>query len=119
MDCQQPVFQPRPFSSGPDLPPSRAYAPEYYPSAADSKSAEVIDLAPGAEKSGVDFQMKSEAVTQIHGTFGGDLWRGHQNMQFILINTNTTAANRMVSAPPRTHRKEPSNSAAYFRAPTC
>lgn len=78
LNCFAAPFQPRPFSSGPDPPPSRAYAMQYYQSAADAKSAQAIEVAPGSEKSGVDFQMHIAAVTQIHGKFSpaGADWHG-------------------------------------------
>ena len=88
IQCQQPVFEPRPFSAGPDPPPTRAYPMEYYPSATEPKSAELIDLAPGVERSGVDFQMKPAPVTQVRGSFGGDVWRGHQNLALTLMQSD-------------------------------
>jgi hypothetical protein len=67
--CGRPVFQPRPFSSGPDPPPSTAYPPQYYPLTNDAKAAQMVELAGGTEKTGVDFQMSPAAVTQIRGAF--------------------------------------------------
>jgi len=58
--CNALVFQPRPFSAGPDPPPSLAYSVIDYPA--------VIDLAPGTERGGVDFQMHPSFVTQVHVT---------------------------------------------------
>lgn len=69
--CSEAVFQPRPLSAGPDPPPMQAYPMQYYSGASDAKSAQVIDVAAGAEKSGVDFQMHPAPVTHIHGTFAG------------------------------------------------
>lgn len=66
--CFAPAFQPRPFSAGPDPNPSRAYPPQYYPLAADSKGAQVIELTPGAEKSAIDFKMRPAPIFQVHGT---------------------------------------------------
>ncbi len=63
--CANNVFQARPFSSGPDPPPSRAYPQEFYPLASDVKSAQVVTLTPAMEKSGIDFQMRPAAVTQV------------------------------------------------------
>ena len=63
--CGQPPFQPRPFSAGPDPPPSLAYPLQYYPLALDAKSAQVIELTPGSERSGVDFRMKPSPVTFV------------------------------------------------------
>ncbi|HML18135.1 MAG TPA: carboxypeptidase-like regulatory domain-containing protein [Bryobacteraceae bacterium] len=94
VNCYQPVFEPRPFSAGPDPPPARAYRAEFYPSATDAKSAEVMDLAPGVEKSGVDFQMKPVPVTQVRGTFAGDVWRGYENLLLQLMDVNETGPGR-------------------------
>jgi protocatechuate 3,4-dioxygenase beta subunit len=65
--CDAPVFEPRPLSPGPPLPPARAYAPQFYPAGADAKSAATIELAPGMEKSGVDFRMTPARVYTING----------------------------------------------------
>jgi hypothetical protein len=85
--CQRPVFQPRPFSSGPDPPPSAAYPIQFYPLAPDAKSAEVIELFAGTEKIGLDFEMKPAPVTHIHGRFSptGAEWNsgGPFNVQLI------------------------------------
>jgi carboxypeptidase family protein len=67
--CRQPAFQARPFSQGPELPPSAAYPVQYYPATYDAKSAEVVDLAPGSEKAGVEFRMHPAPVTQIRGKY--------------------------------------------------
>jgi protocatechuate 3,4-dioxygenase beta subunit len=69
--CSDEVFQPRPLSAGPDPPPTSAYPMQYYSGAGDAKSAQVVEVAAGTEKSGVDFQMHPVAVTHIHGTFAG------------------------------------------------
>jgi hypothetical protein len=84
VECTVPVFQPRPFSAGPDPAPSLAYPLQFYPAALDAASAEPIELAAGTEKSGVDFRIRPAHVTQVraviapssaawHGTdlFGG------------------------------------------------
>ncbi|MGP0072288.1 MAG: carboxypeptidase regulatory-like domain-containing protein [Bryobacteraceae bacterium] len=85
--CSAPVFQPRPLSEGPDPPPSSAYPVQYYSATSDIKSAEVVELSAGAEKSGVDFQMRPVPVTHIHGTFanGSADWRGHGDLQIQLV----------------------------------
>src|SRR5579883_1531314 len=70
--CPTPVFEPRPFSAGPDPPPSLAYPLQFYPNGRDSKSAMAIDLTAGSEKSGIDFQMKPAHVTQVNGRFSPD-----------------------------------------------
>ena len=84
--CSQSVFQPRPLSEGPDPPPATAYPLLFYPAASDLKSAQILELAAGAEKSGVDFQMRPVAVTQIHGTFapGSADWRGRNDLRVQL-----------------------------------
>lgn len=76
--CGRQVFQPRPFSAGPDPPPSKAYPMLYYPLVSDAKSAQVIELTAGTDKSGVDFQMNPTAVTQVRGAFSpaGADWHG-------------------------------------------
>jgi hypothetical protein len=97
-NCFAQPFQTRAFSSGPDPPQSLAYATEYYESANDTKSAQVIEVAPGSEKSGVDFQMRTAAVTQIHGRFspGGADWHG-QPVGVRLIAIDSVA----LAPPPR------------------
>lgn len=94
--CSEPVFEPRPLSAGPDPPPSQAYPMQYYSGASDARSAQVIDVAAGAEKSGVDFQMRPAAVTHIHGTFagGGADWRsleGNLNVLLRPVDTSDSA----------------------------
>lgn len=84
--CGRTVFQPRPFSAGPDPAPSKAYPAQFYPLARDAKGAQVIDLTAGNEKSGVDFQMSPMPVTQVRGAFapGSADWHGSKlNMQLI------------------------------------
>ena len=87
-ECDGPIFQPRPFSSGPDPPPTQAYPPQYYPLANDAKSAQPVELVAGTEKSRVDFRMKPAAITQIRGSFSatGADWHGVNNLQVQLIN---------------------------------
>jgi hypothetical protein len=76
--CWDSVFQPRPLSEGPDPVPTAAYPTMFYPAAGDLNSAEIVDLSPSAEKSGVDFQMRPVAVTHIRGTIaaGSADWHG-------------------------------------------
>ena len=85
--CGQIVFRARPFSAGPDPSPSRAYPMQYYPLTTEAKSAEVVELTPGNEKSGVDFLMSPTPVTQIHGIFspGGADWHTGSQMSLQLI----------------------------------
>jgi hypothetical protein len=88
-ECGQQVFQPHPFSAVPDAPPSRAYPTQYYPLTSDAKSAQLVELTPGNEKSGVDFQMSPAVVTQVHGMFapGGADWHtgGQLNLQLTSL----------------------------------
>ena len=63
--CTDPAFQPRPFSAGPDPPPSLAYPLQFYPAAPDAASAEPVELAAGIEKTGVDFRMRPAHVSQV------------------------------------------------------
>jgi Carboxypeptidase regulatory-like domain len=84
--CTAMVFEPRPLSEGPDPPPSAAYPIQFYPGSSDLKSAQVVKLLPGAEKSGIDFQMRPVAVTHIHGKLvaGSADWRGRHDLQIQL-----------------------------------
>jgi len=93
-NCFEPVFQPRPFSAGPDPPPTRAYPVQYYPLAASRQGAQLVELTAGAEKSGIDFQMAPAHVTQIHGIFSrsGADWHGVQlNLQLISLDGRNVA----------------------------
>jgi hypothetical protein len=85
--CMEPVFQPRPLSEGADPPPSAAYPMQFYPNATDLKSAQILELWPGEEKSGVDFRMRPVPVTHIHGRLapGSADWRGRNDLQVQLI----------------------------------
>jgi Carboxypeptidase regulatory-like domain len=85
--CGARVFEPRPLSDGPDPPPTAAYPPEYYPATSDPKSAQIVELAPGEEKSGIDFQMRPVSVTQIHGTIapGEADWHGRNDLRVQLF----------------------------------
>ncbi len=85
--CSASVFQPRPLSEGPDPPPSAAYPIQFYSAASDLKSAEIVELLPGAEKSGVDFQMRPVPVTHIHGTLtaGSGDWHGRNDLRIQLL----------------------------------
>ena len=97
--CRQPAFQPRPLSAGPDLPPAFAYPEQYYPAAGSADSAEVIELAPGAERSGVDFKIRPVAVTQIRVTMAGSEWRGRKDLAWRLApadNPNSTNGGRVI-----------------------
>jgi uncharacterized protein (DUF2141 family) len=86
VQCSTPVFQPRPLSEGPDPPPSSAYPVQYYSAASDMKSAQVVELSAGAEKSGVDFQMRPVPVTHIHGKFTGTAdSHGQAGLQIQLV----------------------------------
>lgn len=90
--CAVPAFQPRPFSAGPDPPPSLAYPLQFYPAASDAASAQPIELAAGTETTGIDFRMQPVHVTQVrvaiapssadwHGRdlFGGLARPGHSS----------------------------------------
>jgi hypothetical protein len=87
VQCLESVFQPRPLSEGPDPAPTAAYPTLFYPAANEVNSAEVVDLSPGAEKSGVDFQMRPVAVTHIRGTLAAGTadWRGRTDLQVQLV----------------------------------
>lgn len=85
--CSESVFQPRPLSEGPDPAPAAAYPTVFYPAARDESAASILDLSPGAEKSGVDFQMRPAAVTYIRGTVaaGSVDWRGRNGLRVQLV----------------------------------
>jgi hypothetical protein len=85
--CLASVFEPRPLSEGPDPPPSAAYPLQFYPAARDVKSAQVVELLPGAEKSGIDFQMRPVPVTSIRGALatGSADWRGREDLRIQLV----------------------------------
>jgi hypothetical protein len=78
VQCVVPAFQPRPFSAGPDPPPSLAYPLQFYPAAQDAASAEPMELAAGTERSGVDFRMRTAHVTQVRAVIAPSSadWRG-------------------------------------------
>ena len=78
VQCVVPAFQPRPFSAGPDPPPSLAYPLQFYPAAPDAASAEPIELAAGTERSAVDFRMRTAHVTQVRAVIAPSSadWRG-------------------------------------------
>jgi uncharacterized protein (DUF2141 family) len=68
-ECTAPPFQPRPLSAGPDPPPSLGYPLVFYPGVPDQVSAQTIELSPGAQTAGIDFQMRPAKVTQVRVTF--------------------------------------------------
>jgi hypothetical protein len=76
--CTVPAFQPRPFSAGPDPPPSLSYPLQFYPAAPDAASAEPVELAAGTERAGVDFRMRTAHVTQVRVVLAPSSanWRG-------------------------------------------
>lgn len=72
VQCPVPIFQPRPLSTGPDPIPSLGYPVQFYPAGNSAESAEVIELTPGVERSGVDFRMKPVAVTSVRVMLAGE-----------------------------------------------
>jgi hypothetical protein len=63
--------------------PTIGYPIQFYPLASSIKGAEVIDLAPGVEKTGIDFRMKTARVYAINGTVtsaGGPLGQNAVNL---------------------------------------
>jgi carboxypeptidase family protein len=94
--CRTPVFQPRPLSDGPDPPPSAAYPVQYYAGASDPESAQIVELTPGAERSGIDFQMRPVPVTHIHGTLTAASadWHGRNDLvaQLLPLDPRTSIA---------------------------
>jgi hypothetical protein len=100
--CGQSVFQPRPFSSAAEPPPSRAYREQYYPLAVEPSGAQPVELTAGNEKPGVDFQMTPTAVTQVRGAFapGGVDWHGRQlAIQLFPVNGRTVNRGGGMGAP--------------------
>jgi Carboxypeptidase regulatory-like domain len=93
--CQAPVFEPRPLSAGPDPLPTSAYPPQFYPAASSAELAEAIELAPGRERSGLDFRMKPSHVTHIHVRLSGVSWRGRKDLAWQLL----PAAHRAPAMP--------------------
>jgi hypothetical protein len=83
--CQAPVFEPRPLSAGPDPLPTSAYAPQFYPAASSAELAQAIELAPGQERSGIDFRMKPSHVTHVHVRLAGANWRGRRDLAWQLL----------------------------------
>jgi hypothetical protein len=83
--CEAPVFEPRPLSAGPDPLPTSAYPPEFYPGASAAELAEAIELAPGQERSGINFRMRPSHVTHIHVRLSGANWRGRNDLAWQLL----------------------------------
>lgn len=92
--CTARVFQPRPLSEGPDPPASQAYPVQFYPNATDLKSAQVIELVAGSEKSDIDFHMRPVPVTHIHGHIiaGTADWHGRTDLRVSLLPLDRTEA---------------------------
>jgi len=92
--CRTAVFQPRPLSDGPDPPPSAAYPVQYYAGATDPESAQIVELTPGVERSGIDFQMRPVPVTHIHGTLSAASadWHGRNDLvaQLLYLDPRTS-----------------------------
>ncbi len=89
--CGIPAFSPRPFSAGPDPPPPLAYPVQYYPLAADSKSAQAVDLAPSAEKPGIDFRIRPAPVTQVRASISTTTGEPHPERA---LNVNLMSVDR-------------------------
>jgi hypothetical protein len=85
VECGVPAFQPRPFSAGPDPPPSLAYPFQFYPAAPDAKSADPVELAAGTERAGVDFRMRPAPVTQVRATIAPSSADRHGRDLFIRL----------------------------------
>ncbi len=92
--CSNAVFHPRPLSEGPDPPPSAAYPVQFYPGVTDAKSAQTVELFPGTDKPGIDFQMRPVPVTHIHGTLtaGSADWHGRTNLQIQMASLDPSLA---------------------------
>lgn len=110
--CGRPMFQPRPFSAGPEPPPTSGYPTQYYPLTTDPKGAQAVDLTPGAEKSGVDFQMRPSALTQVHVAFSpsGADWHDSGPLMARMMPVDSTQPAMGVFATP-----DPKNGTYQFR----
>ncbi len=105
--CMRPVFQPRPLSAGPSPPPSIAYVPQFYPLTRDPQAAEVIDLAPGSDRSGVDFHLTVAPVYTVRGslTSTGVDWRNREDLSVNLLPLDPAMAALGASRAARFERK--------------
>jgi hypothetical protein len=67
--CNTQIVEPHPLRAitDPPPPPTLAYPAAYYPGVADAQEAQVLDLAGGQERTGVDFQMKPGRVYTVSG----------------------------------------------------
>ena len=81
--CTRPVFEPRPFSAGPPPTPSFGYRHQY-PQADDLHSAAVIEVAAGAERTGVNFRMKPSRVYTVSGAISGIEFGDASNISVML-----------------------------------
>jgi hypothetical protein len=82
--CQGPNFVPHPLSDQPPLATVR-FLPQVYPGVSDFTAATMIDLAPGVERSGVDFRMAQGAVASaVINLFPPELPQGSQ-LQVLLV----------------------------------
>lgn len=103
--CMRQPFQPRPLSPAtPGQPPAAgglAYPIQIYPLSKDMDGGEVLVLAPGSEKSGVDFRMKPERVFEVSGNIrlAGAEWHGPSGLVLRLIPKSSTLMNPFNNNP--------------------
>jgi hypothetical protein len=67
--CNTQVLEAHPLrlTTEPPPPPSLAYPPEFYPGVTDPQQAQLMEVAAGQEKTGVDFQVKPARVLTVTG----------------------------------------------------
>ena len=65
--------------------PTLTYAPLFYPGAADPAGAAKVEMAPGADVSGIDFRMAPARGITVRGHVGA---KGDRNVQVTLIQKN-------------------------------
>ena len=112
--CFGSVFQPRPLSSGDDPPPSSAYPKQFYPGANTAEFAQTIELAPGTERSGIDFQMRPVPVTHVHVTLAPGDWKGRKDLAWSFLPVGQPAANRFNGMHPLDGTKDAFNIPKIF-----
>jgi hypothetical protein len=68
----------------------RVYMPAFYPAAASSSQASIITVASGAERSGVDFRVKTVATSTVVGTVTGIPADSFVSLQLRAIDAEST-----------------------------
>ena len=84
--CNSPILESHPLRpvTDPPPPPTLAYPPAYYPGVTNSGEAQLIEVAAGQERTGVDFQMKPARVFTVAGIVRpGDFDRSKLNLMLV------------------------------------